>query len=487
MSLLDVKVLKAGYREGIPVIKNLNFSLSNGELLLVVGPSGSGKTSLILTITGVITNLLNGFVEGVVDLYGVNPLSSEGFIEVAKLVGVVLQDPEKQLAMPTPIDEVSFTLENLGFNVTPEFIMNSLRNVGLESKAYTPTEHLSGGEKKRLCIAASIVHKPKLVVFDEPTANLDPWGASEVINYIKSLKEEGIAVMVIEHKARYYLPLADKIMVLTNGHQKLYLSKDYILNNYENVIKILDELGVDASKPKPFPTRNISDNSLGVLAEDVWFKYPSNNEYVLKGINLSLRKGEVGVIVGRNGSGKTTLLKVLAGLYKPVRGSIKIKSYSNTKYRRFKHYPAFYVPQEPDYIFIHSNVLKELQSRNSKLSSLNFDEVPWVKEVLNESPYRLSHGQRRWLSYLIAKLYDPDVVMFDEPTAGLDARLLKQFVDWVRDYVASGKTVLIATHDVRLLYEIATAAFIMNDGKLIQVTIDEAVKYLEEPTESMGW
>ncbi|MEM4519889.1 MAG: hypothetical protein QXD94_05565, partial [Sulfolobales archaeon] len=83
--------------------------------------------------------------------------------------------------------------------------------------------------------------------------------------------------------------------------------------------------------------------------------------------------------------------------------------------------------------------------------------------------------------------YDPDVVMFDEPTAGLDARLLKQFVDWVRDYVASGKTVLIATHDVRLLYEIATAAFIMNDGKLIQVTIDEAVKYLEEPTESMGW
>lgn len=481
-SLLNVKISKAGYRKNRPVIKDVNFSLSEGELLLIVGPSGSGKTSLILSITGVITNLLNGFVEGDVDLYGVNPLRPEEFLRVPKLVGVVLQDPEKQLVMPTPFDEVSFTLENLGFKVVQDFIMDSLKKVGLESKAYSPIEYLSGGEKKRLCIAASIVHKPKLVIFDEPTANLDPWGLSEVVKYVRKLKEEGASVIVVEHKARYYLPIADKVMVITDGRQRLYLSRDYVLSNYEQLTKTLEDLGVDASRPKPpIKKGDLSDNPFEVVVKELWFKYPLNSEYVLKGVNLSLRKGEVGVIVGRNGSGKTTLLKVISGLYKPARGLIKIGSYSKIKYGRGKRTAVFYVPQEPDYIFVHGSVLKELQSCSRKLNDLNFNEVPWINEVLNESPYNLSHGQRRWLSYLIAKLYDPYVVMFDEPTAGLDAKLFKQFVAWVRDFIGSGKTILIATHDVRLLYEVATSAFIMDDGVLRQVTVEEAIKYLEEP------
>lgn len=484
-SLLDVKISKAGYRVGRPVIKDVNFSLSEGELLLIVGPSGSGKTSLILAITGVITNLLNGFVEGDVDLYGVNPLRPEEFLKVPKLVGVVLQDPEKQLVMPTPFDEVSFTLENLGFKAVSDFIMKSLKNVGLESKAYSPTEYLSGGEKKRLCIAASIVHKPKLVIFDEPTANLDPWGLSEVVKYIRKLRGEGTSVIVVEHKARYYLPIADKVMVITDGRQRLYLSRDYVLSNYEQLTKMLEDLGVDALKPKP-PTKKegLSGSPFEVVVEDLWFKYPLSSEYVLKGVNLSLRKGEVGVIVGRNGSGKTTLLKVISGLYKPTRGSIKVGTYGSIKHGRGKYVAVFYVPQEPDYVFVHSSVLRELQSCSRRLrSDLNFNEVPWINEVLNESPYRLSHGQRRWLSYLIAKLYDPYIVMFDEPTAGLDAGLLKQFVSWVRDFISSGRTVLIATHDVRLLYEVATSAFIMDNGELRQVTVEEAIKYFEGPVE----
>ncbi|MEM0360939.1 MAG: ATP-binding cassette domain-containing protein [Sulfolobales archaeon] len=480
--LLDVKILKAGYRDGRPVIKDVSFSLSEGELLLIVGPSGSGKTSLILAITGVITNLLNGFVEGDIDLYGINPLRPEEFLKVPKLVGVVLQDPEKQLVMPTPFDEVSFTLENLGFKVVPEFIMNSLKNVGLESKAYSPIEYLSGGEKKRLCIAASIVHKPRLVIFDEPTANLDPWGFSEVVKYIRKLREEGISIIVVEHKARYYLPIADKVMVITDGHQRFYLSRDYVLSHYEQLTKMLEGLGVDTSRPKLLAKKEVLPSNLfEVVVEDLWFKYPSSNEYVLKGVNLSLRKGEVGVIVGRNGSGKTTLLKVISGFYKPTRGLIKIGSYDNIKYGKGKRTAVFYVPQEPDYIFVHNSVLKELQSCSRKLSDFNFNETPWINEVLNESPYKLSHGQRRWLSYLIAKLYDPYIVMFDEPTAGLDVRLLKQFVAWVKDFTSNGKTVLIATHDVRLLYEVATSAFIMDNGVLRQVTVEEAVSYLEEP------
>ncbi|MCX8186706.1 MAG: energy-coupling factor ABC transporter ATP-binding protein [Sulfolobales archaeon] len=447
----------------------------------MAGPSGSGKTSLILTITGVISNLLNGFVEGDVDLYGINPINPEDFPKVPKFVGVVLQDPEKQLVMPTPADEVSFTLENLGFTVTRESIMNSLKNVGLESRAYSPTEYLSGGEKKRLCIAASIVHKPKLLIFDEPTANLDPWGVSEVINYIKRLKKEGSSVIVIEHKARHFLPLTDKLMVLINGEQKLNLTKDLISSKYEEVVNTLNNLGVDASKPNLTRRNELYTKPVVITANDLWFRYPSSKEYVLKGVSLTLRKGEVGVVVGRNGSGKSTLLKVLSGLYKPDRGSIKVPSLNGINGKVRKRNLVFYVPQEPDYMFIHNTVLKELQSCSNK--SFNFDEVPWVKEVLNESPYKLSHGQRRWLSYLIAKLHSPEVVMFDEPTAGLDIRLLKQFVNWVKDFVSEGKTVLIATHDVRVVCDIATNAFIMSEGTLSQVSVEEARDYLEKPVE----
>lgn len=169
-------IRRAGYRLDKTVINDIKFSLSGGELLLVVGPSGSGKTTLLLAMTGVLNNLLNGFVEGYVDLSGVNPLTPEDFPKVPKVVGVVLQDPEKQLSMPTPIDEVAFTLENLGFKGFEELLLSTLGRVGLLNKATTPTEYLSGGEKKRLCIAASIIHNPKLVIFDEPTANLDPWG-----------------------------------------------------------------------------------------------------------------------------------------------------------------------------------------------------------------------------------------------------------------------------------------------------------------------
>ncbi len=476
---LRVEVSEAGFREGRPVIKDVEFSLSAGELLLVTGPSGSGKTTLILTITGVLNNLLNGVVKGTVDLYGVNPLTPEGFLEVPRLVGVVLQDPEKQLSMPTPADEVAFTLENLGLKSDEASVINSLKRFDLDVKAFEPTESLSGGEKKRLCIAASVVHKPKLVIFDEPTANLDPWGVSEAVKYINWLRDEGSAVIVVEHKARYFLKSSDKVMVLSGGREVLYLDKGEVRSNYDRIVKTLDALGVDASEPNPPKKAVGSEESHVLVAEDIWFRYPTSRDHVLRGVSLALGEGDVGVVVGRNGSGKTTLLKVLSGLYKPERGYVNLKSFGGG--RRGKGVrDVFYVPQEPDYMFVHGSVLKELRSTGKDLTTA-VDEAPWIKDVLNESPYRLSHGQRRWLSYLISKLYDPKVVLFDEPTAGLDSNLLRQFVRWVEKAASEGRTVLIASHDVRLLCEVASKAYVMDGGKLTEVSVGEAVKYLERP------
>lgn len=478
--MINVRISKAGFKEGRVVVKDVGFTLGSGELLLLVGSSGAGKTTLILAMTGVLNNLLNGFTEGYVNIYGVNPLTPEGFVEVPKIVGVVLQDPEKQLAMPTPYDEVLFTLENLGFTNTELLTLNVLDIFGLRHKAYEPVENLSGGEKKRLCIAASIAHKPKLIIFDEPTASLDPWGISEVVKYVKTLKDSGYSVIVIEHKARYFLPLSDRVIAMDSGKQVLYVDKPQA--DIQSLKTKLEALGVDSTEPQCSQRTTLTIASDVVLkARDIWFKYPTTRDYVLRNVNLTLRAGDVAAIVGRNGSGKTTLLKVLAGLYSLSRGYVEVCSIDLRRVKgRHKAGLVFYVPQEPDYVFTEGTVLKEIKSIGRGFEEV-ISEVSWVKELLNESPYRLSHGQRRWLAYTIAKLYSPKIVLLDEPSAGMDLILLRKFIKWVREVSLEGKVIVIATHDVRIVTELASRAFIMDEGTLKEVTADEAIAFLEEP------
>lgn len=486
--MIIVKIKEAGFREGKPVISGIDFTLAPGELLLIVGASGSGKTTLILSLTGVLSNLLNGYTNGEIRLFNVDPLTPDGFSKIPRIVGVVLQDPDKQIAMPTPVDEVAFTLENLGYSDDDirELTLNSLKHLGLVHKAYSSTENLSGGEKKRLCIAASIVHTPKLLIFDEPTANLDPWGVSETISYIREFKEKGHTIMVIEHKARYFLDLADKLLVIENGKQVLFTGKEQIRRNRDRIVSLLEGYGVDSTTPKLRETRDtgISKGRVTVHVEDLWFKYPLSEEFVLKNVNLKLNGGEVAVIVGPNGSGKTTLLKIIAGFYKPNKGFIKVMGTEPYRIKgKDRARAVFYVPQEPDYLFVYDSVYKELKAsgiREDELKSL-LDGINWLMRLLDESPYKLSHGQRRWLTYTIAKLYDPKVILFDEPSAGLDNKLLKGYVEWVRNVSKEGKTVIIATHDVRLVCEVASKTFIMKNGVIEEVPLPKAVEFLEEP------
>jgi len=179
--LLKYSITAAGYIEGQKIIEDIDGELSGGEILVLAGPSGSGKTTTILAVTGVINNLLYGWVDGEVNLCGTNPLTPEGFEEVPGLIGAVLQDPDKQLVMPTPYDEVAFTLENLGYDeeTIRRKTLETLKRFGLEEKMYSHVEDLSGGQKRRLTFASAVVHEPKLLILDEPSANVDPWGIRE--------------------------------------------------------------------------------------------------------------------------------------------------------------------------------------------------------------------------------------------------------------------------------------------------------------------
>ncbi|RLE93854.1 MAG: ABC transporter [Thermoprotei archaeon] len=470
---IELNVKEAGYIKGKPVLVDLDLELDEGELLLIAGPTGSGKSTFLLLLTGVLTNLLYGYVEGTVKLFDINPLDPREFSLVPKYVGIVLQSHELQIAMQTPLDEVLFVLENLRYPNPLERAQTYLSRYGLLSKAEEDVENLSGGEKKRLCLASSTVHEPKLLILDEPTANLDPWGVAEVIKYVQEMKDEGKTIIITEHKPEYFERLADKLALIKD--KTLKLGEQYFREYYTSLnIK---------SCPK------ISDHT-SVCVENLYFKYCKTCPYVIGGATFTLKAGEIVAVIGPNGSGKTTLGKLVSGLLKPTLGEITVygeKPYLLPSKRLLRK--VIYLPQEPAYFFVKSSIEGELKLA-SKILGRKYQDVlnvldPWIKSRLKDSPYALSYGQKKWFSYVLTSIYESKVVVLDEPTAGLDPLLVRRLFEWMLSLREQGRTLIVLTHDVRVVKNIADRVFVMEKGKPIEVDKERGVEYLRKPVEEV--
>ena len=466
--ILRVHVKEAGYEEDKPILKDTTLVLNEGETLLLVGPTGSGKSTFIILITGVLTNLLYGYVKGSVKLFGINPLDPNDFKVVPRYVGVVLQSHELQLAMQTPIDEVLFTLENLGFKNPLEKAKKFLKIYGLSDKAEDDIETLSGGEKKRLCLAASTVHEPQLLILDEPTANLDPWGVSEIIRYVREMKRKGKTLIITEHKPEYFTKLADKIAVLEN-----------------KTIKIVDKAPSEYSGYKR-KYKSVKGRVI-VKVENLSFQYCKSCPFILENVSFNIREKEIIAVVGPNGSGKTTLGKLLAGFLKPTAGKVSVfgeQPYMLERKELLKK--VIYIPQEPDYFFVKTSIRREFETV-SKFTGLEFNELlsrveNWIASSLDDSPYRLSFGQKKWLTFTLATLYDSRIIILDEPTAGLDPSLIQKFFEWL-EHSINKSTFILLTHDVRVVEEIADRVFIIENKSMREVGIEEGIRYLKQPAE----
>ncbi len=464
--MIKTMINKAGYRIDYPVLNNIKLDIESGEKILITGASGAGKTTLLLTITGVLSNLLNGVVEGTISINGIDPLNPRDFIKIPREIGVVLQDPEKQIAMPTPWDETVFTLENLGYS--DEEILSRTRRVlskyGLIDKAYHHVEELSGGEKRRLTIASATVHEPHILFLDEPSASMDPYGICSVRKDVMEYGLKGSTIILIEHKIKYFLDLVDYVIVLDRGRiQGVYEQAsidDKILSKFL-------EMGIDARDVDVVDhARGYGDEILRVRGLCIGY-----DQVVVRDIDLELHRGEVLAIVGRNGCGKTTLLKTLAGFVKPLGGEI------------FSRGKIFYVPQQPDYLFIEKSLEREVLEVSRKtgldkevLTSL----IPWYERYRDVSPYRLSHGQRRWLSIIIGYGYSHDILLLDEPTTGLDYRLFRELETLINILREKGVGFIIATHDPRVVAEIADNVLYIENSVARYIDRGRAVEILEE-------
>lgn len=517
LSLLEIENLTYYYPEcKHPVLKNINLQIEEGEFLLIVGGSGSGKSSLARVMVGLIPDFYGGKFTGKVLLKN-KPLRDFDRRSICELVGIVFQDPEKQLVMTTVEAEIVFGLENLGlpqkemFRRTAE-VMSFLNLTPLKGEF---TANLSGGQKQKVALASVLAMQPRVLILDEPTSQLDPMAADEFFNLIEYLNDEmGYTIILIEQRLEKCFHLADRLVVMKNGEiiqdgpvnkvakwevenslpfippvAKFFASIKHSSNiplTVKEGRKFLKNIAFhfnsDTSNDKImkqlYPISKFKKGNHNSLKElvtinNVWFTYPNGRE-VLKGINMKVEESELVVILGENAAGKTTLLKNMVGILKPGRGSVIVmnKDTRKTPLTEISRYIGYLSQNPNDYLF-QDTVKDELLFT---VNNLGLDDNGVIDDTLKKlglsqykdiNPRDLSSGERQRVALASVLVAKPKLLVLDEPTRGIDYRLKNELGELLINLKNEGITVIVVTHDVEFAAEYAERVIMMFDGRIV--------------------
>ncbi len=418
--MVEAKIEEAGYR-GSFSIKNVSLSLEGGEVLVITGRSGSGKTTLAKALLGLLELEPNGFFKGKALIEGIDPRRSNPE-DIYSKVAYIPQDPWYGIIAHIVYAEFCLSLSIVGKRCD----VKNLRKYGLYRLKDHITYGLSAGETQRLLWASNLERGARLFVLDEPGVYIDVEGRGFFRKALEKEVSEGRAAIIIDHDPRFWEPLGPYLLVLDEGN-----------------VKYMGKYNKDLVESLAFPNfliKEIRERNGKILeASNIWFKYPGE-DYILKGINIELRRGEILGITGPNGSGKTTLLKVLAKVLKPKRGQIKLSG------------RPIYVPENPLLYFSGATPREELSAvPKGKIQEMRelLEEFDLVN-LLDRPLARLSSGERRRITLVSAYLLDYDIFLLDEPSGGLDSFTLETLLKVIERIASSGKGIIIASHDPRL-------------------------------------
>ena len=477
-------------------LHELSFSVRPGQFVTLCGPSGCGKSTLLRQLKTVLAP--HGVRQGEI-LFEGQPLDGLGQRTQSARIGFVQQSPENQIVTDKVWHELAFGLESLGFD-TPTIrgrVAEMASFFGIQTWFYKNVTELSGGQKQLLNLASIMAMQPTVLILDEPTSQLDPIAASDFLATVGKINRElGTTVLMTEHRLEEVFPLSDRVLVMDKGR---LIADDTPVRVGETLKDAGHSMflamptamrvwaAVQNSAPCPITVRDGRDwlteyaaahplgelppetipaasEEIAIQLSDVWFKYEKDLPDVVRGLTLTVQKGEFLALLGGNGTGKTTSLSVMAGLRKAYRGEVKTFGTLGV------------LPQNPQSLFVKKTVREDLYElfRGKKLSQREKDDrvsravaLCRLDELLDRHPYDLSGGEQQRAALAKVLLLDPEILLMDEPTKGLDAEFKQVFAVILKTLQRRGVTILMVSHDVEFCAEYADKCALFFDGSIV--------------------
>ena len=431
------------------VLENINLTVEYGETVLLSGVSGEGKSTLLSIINGVIPFVNSGEFSGSVEIDG-KDVTKLKISERSKLIGTVLQNADEQIIYDLVNEEIAFGCENL--NIASEEIDRRIERfttlMQIEKNAKTKT--LSGGQKQRLITASTLAMEQKIIILDEPLANLDTHTAHILLKALRNLANSGYAVLIVEHRLDVVKNYIDKVMRIEN--KQLFTSTD--INDLNSGIKTIPH--ADGSLPGE------------VLIKGKKLFFAAGDRNIIDGLDIEIRAGERIVLLGENGCGKTTLMRMLARLNKPNDGALS-QTITKSKKANSKWFSKVgYVYQNPTYQLFMPTLLSEISFKaKSEEIARKMINAFGLSGLEQRHPQSLSEGQKRRASIAAVCASEPTVLFLDEPTVGQDYENLCKTVETVNKINKNlGTAIVTVTHDKRCAGALADRVLIMENGKI---------------------
>lgn len=495
--------------EASRALKNIDLEIHQGEFTVVCGKSGSGKSTLLRMLKPELSP--KGEKSGEITFFGKN---CDGFSlrDSAEKIGFVLQNTEYQAVTHTVRSELVFGLENIGLDT------HTMRLRIAEICAYFSLEdiidkkisELSGGQKQLVCLASIVAMRPKAIILDEPTSQLDPVAATEFLSAVERLcRENGITIVISEHRLENVIPLADRVVVIENGEKicdckpremprELLCDNEFVSASMPISMRLFAQISSSGDMPLsvneghkmlsellenklrytiPERIENESRNDIAIEMKAVKYAY-DNSKYVLKNMSLFVKQGSFVALMGANGAGKTTALSLMSGLLPCQSGKIKILGKRIEKYKGSELYNGIVgvLPQKCESLFAGVTVREDLENilfgsgfKKSEIkdkvnSVANFTEI---EELLDRHPYDISGGELQRAALAAVLLKEPKIIFLDEPTKGIDSVFKEKLAEKIKELCNSGVTVVMVSHDTEFCAEYCDECAMIFDGECI--------------------
>jgi energy-coupling factor transport system ATP-binding protein len=466
-------------------LRGVSFSVNPGEVLLIAGSSGCGKTTLMRCINGLIPNAYHGDIEGDITLFGQSVFEME-MAEISQTVGTILQDPERQILGTYVLNDVAFGLESLGLarDEIHSRVDQALDHMGILHLRDRETFGTSGGEKQKIALAGVLAMKPRILLLDEPLASLDPASAHEALQVFRQLADEGLSVMIVEHRVEDVLAIQpERVIYMDEGEITYQGDRDGLLYAVDYTrIKLPAEIVIERASKDPPPkfepvlAKDPAQTEELVKFDGVHFRYDEEMPFVLEDINFKIHTGDVIAILGHNGSGKTTMVKHALSLLKPTKGHVYLEGMDTQSITVATAAKSVgYVFQSPTQMLFAPTVADELAFGPKNLGFAKDDiqaNIRWaietvnLQEELDTPPLALSFGQQKRISIAAVLSMRSRILMMDEPTAGQDYWNYRTFMDAILQ-MPGFDAVAFITHDLDLALIYANRILILYNGRIV--------------------